>query len=410
MPKKNPDLHSKSETFREEVSKSQLKLKINVILRKLWEEQTQDPAHKDKFDLLIREAEKRLQVKKLNYVDDPSLIYNELELMILEDLEANPPLLKPEPSVRIEHTQFFPPSKKEETDPFAEEKPKRNTRRMQQELPKNTQAQLNKAEQFLEWELELKIKNAITRLFLKSIGKVSGSEYDQLKEEAKKIDPYQIKRGISSLTRQELKQTKAYKEQSKKINGKQNEIDHLNSFNKTANPHQKRELARLDQLISKKQNALEPVQKSKLAALKAARETLLGLKTPVEMINSLQKGYDQGTLKRTQKSINNAIKLIKNPENEEALQLLLRIQNHLIKLESKNSSKAHVHKVEILNLLKDHLSGDLKDKQKIVKQIMDATKQHHLYSQTFFKSETDQIVQDSLKFLQAEPTRTLKPS
>ena len=165
-------------------------------------------------------------------------------------------------------------------------------------------------------------------------------------------------------------------------------------------------------MIAKKQDASDPVQKNKLHALKAARDTLIGLKTPVELINSLQKGYDQGILKRTQKSIHNAIKLMRNPESKDALHLLLRIQNHLIELESKSfntDSKARAHKVHILTLLKNHLSGDLTDKQAIIDDISQATKQYPLYSKGVFKSETDEIVKDTLTFLQAEPTEAFKP-
>ena len=59
----------------------------------------------------------------------------------------------------------------------------------------------------------------------------------------------------------------------------------------------------------------------------------------------------------------------------------------------------------MLTLLKKHLSGDLKDKQGIIDEINAATKENKRYNQGFFKSETDQIVKDTLKFLKNKPAQ-----
>jgi hypothetical protein len=408
MTKKQSEFFSK-EQLEVLQSRELIELKVKTILSRLWDEQTLDPARKNAFDILKRKAETRLQERQEDYATKPQLVYRELVSMIVDDLVKNPPIIIPQDTVRIEHTQF-PPPHAEAIDPFNELNPIQRTRTKQPESSITTRDELNRAQHLLAWELEFKIKNVITRLFLDSIGIVSGSEYEARKLEAEIIDPMQINRGIRAVTRVEVE--KPYEATVKTYQDKQTELNQLRFFDMKNDQSRIKEIEKLDKLIAKKQNASTSIQINKLHALKSAKETLLGLKTPVELITSLQIGYDQGVLKRTQKSIHNAIKLMKNPGSETALHLLLRVQQHLIELESKPSNKnseAHSHKVLMLNLLKKHLSGNLEDINDLIDTINQAKKQYPLYCKGHFKSETDKLVRDTLEFLKLEPTQKATP-
>lgn len=365
----------------------ELKLKAKNIRTRMWLEQ------KPLYEQILEEAK-----KNLNYIDNNPLIFEEFDRIVIERFIQKPSTTTPtQPEARINKQQPIEPL--EQAEPALETAPYVKTE-------KET------------WDFDLRVQNAIRRLWE---ARLTNPEFYQLEEEARKKINYKDDPKALEKTKQEIigarlqlqdlqQQKQQQEDQQHKLatypSRREKAIDDLR-VKAAHDPVAKKkwlEYEKIEKIRGKKEGSSSSVSKSKLDALTKAQDVLLGLIKPSEMVSSLQKGYAKGFFQsRTKQAVQNTLKLAGEPANEQALDLLKRVQDHLLKLQSKGSqsqSKAIADKIKLLTLVKEGLSGDLDEKSKVTAlNAINKAQRGSWHKQATFGSATEKLVDEAVALL-----------
>jgi hypothetical protein len=143
---------------------------------------------------------------------------------------------------------------------------------------------------------------------------------------------------------------------------------------------------------------------AKKHALLSAEETLLGLKNPVDLITSLESGFDSAFISsNTQKFVQKTLELTNQSVNKKAAPLLLDVTEHLFRLKAKGGTpdKARADKIAMLQCIKEVLieSPTHEAAEAAIERIKEKMKAAPLFNDKILKSDTESLVKRAISEL-----------